>query len=149
MRGDVDVRSLEAAEDEGGQFVVPGEAIDAGPVRGVLDGHQFNGRLGELRRRGVGPINIPLEKAGDRQGGGLCARPGEVGDGSREAGRSLSESRVRAGRSRNAVEHARGITPSGGGECGKEGGTVPGPVEGVVPLFDEEGEVAWVALGGA
>ena len=59
MSGDGDVRSLNAAEDEGGQFVVPWEAIDAGAIRGVFRGHQFNGRLGELRGRGVGPVYIP------------------------------------------------------------------------------------------
>ena len=129
--------------------MVPGKAIDADAVRSVLHGHQFNGRLGKLLGGGVGPVYVPLKKAGNRQGAGLGTGSGQTSNGSREARRGLSNGGVGKGHSRNAIQCARGIAPCLGWESGDEGGTITGAVQSVVPLFDEEGELTRFPFGGA
>lgn len=128
---------------------MPGEAIDAGSERCVLHGHQFNGRLGEFCGGGVGPVNIPLKKAGDGQRRGLHAGPREAGNGSREAGRGLGKGGVRSGHSLDAFQRTGGITPGVGREGSDECGAITSSVQGVIPLFDEEGQFARLLLSGA
>lgn len=127
--------------------MVPGETINAGPIRGVFDHHQLEGHLRKGRWGSVGPVIVTPEEPRERQEGGLCVRAGEAGDSISKTADNVSDGGIRAGDRKDVVEGAGEVAPGSGREGSDQSRAITIPVKGVVPLLDERGDFGRVASG--
>ena len=121
--------------------------MDTGLERGVFDSHQFQHSLREGQDRGLGPVTIPLQQAGDGEGGGLSTWSRKAGNSVSEADNDIGDIRVGLGHRKEMLEGARGITPSLRRKGINNGSAITSAVEGVISLFHEEGKCTGLACG--